>query len=225
MKKITLLLFLLLSGFYFAQTSLNGTWYLQKMKINGVDHFPQTTESIAEVIYDTAWGDVITKVCLQRAFNMTNVTSTSYTINQYSGIYGACSTDSVTDFQTLYLAAFQKTVNYVHNYVITGSGNSRILTVTTGAGDVFVYGLQKNLATTESSKSKSAVYPNPVNDILYFKDSGNLDSVTVYDGSGKLIMEQKNVTGKINVSSLHKGMYLIVSDKNGELQKFNVIKK
>jgi hypothetical protein len=83
------------------------------------------------------------------------------------------------------------------------------------------------LGTTEvkgNTVSSVKIYPNPTSEVLNIQVEKSLSNanVSVFDGSGKLLISTKNVSGKtvnIPVSTLNKGNYIImVSDVN---QKFS----
>ncbi|MPS73208.1 MAG: T9SS type A sorting domain-containing protein [Chryseobacterium sp.] len=224
MKKITILSAILAGSLVIAQTALNRDWYLQKMTFNGTEYAPQNEESIARLTYDTGWGDVNTQVCMQRSYNITNVTSTQYGISQYSGIAGTCTSPITTDFQTKYFSALQKTTNFIHNYVITGTGNGQILTLTTSAGDTLVFGTQKVLGVNDVARPTFSIYPNPVKDAINIMGGDKPDSVTVYDITGKVVLSEKG-SQKINASSLEKGIYLMQISSGKKTETIKVIKE
>lgn len=226
MKKITNLVAVLSFTMALAQTALNRDWYLQKMTISGVEHIPQNLESVARVTYDTGFGDINTQVCMQRSYNMTNITATQYGVSQYSGIAGTCSNTATTDFQTKYLAAFQKTTNFTHSYSISGTGTNQKLTITTSAGDILVYGTQQILATTEITSQTFSVSPNPVKDVINIINSKNhkINEASLFDLTGKLIFTKYNANNKIEVSSLKKGVYLMVITSGETTEKIKIIK-
>lgn len=229
MKKITNLVAILSFSMTLAQTALNRDWFLQKMTISGVEHIPQNLESVARVTYDTGFGDINTQVCMQRSYNMTNITATQYGISQYSGIAGTCSNTATTDFQTKYLAAFQKTTNFTHSYSISGTGASQKLTITTSAGDILVYGTQQVLSASDvvlSSKLFS-VHPNPVKNVININNKKNekISKVSLYDLAGKLIFTKIDVNNQVEVSSLKKGVYLMVISSGETTEKIKIIKE
>lgn len=194
------------------------------MTFNGTEYVPQNEESIARLTYDTGWGDVNTQVCMQCSYNMTNVTSTQYGISQYSGIAGTCASPITTDFQTKYFSALQKTTNFVHNYVITGTGNGQVLTLTTSAGDTLVFGTQKVLGINDITGKSFAVYPNPAKDVINIVGNGSkMKSASVYDLSGKMMVSETS-NPQINVSSFKKGIYILQISSENETKKIKIIK-
>jgi hypothetical protein len=224
MKKITILSAIFAGSMIIAQTALNRDWYLQKMTVSGVEYLPQNEESIARLTYDTGWGDVNTQVCMQRSYNITNVTSTQYGISQYSGIAGTCASPVTTDFQTKYFSALQKTTNFVHNYEITGSGSGQILTLTTSAGDTLVFGTQKVLGLSDIMSRSFSVYPNPVKDVINIVSNDKPNSVVLYDMTGKLVLSETTAQ-KINAASLKKGVYMMQISFGNKTEKIKVIKE
>jgi hypothetical protein len=224
MKKITILSAILAGSLVIAQTALNRDWYLQKMTFNGTEYVPQNEESIARLTYDTGWGDANTQVCMQRSYNITNVTSTQYGISQYSGIAGTCASPVTTDFQTKYFSALQKTTNFVHNYMITGSGSGQILTLTTSAGDTLVFGTQKVLGVSDVARPAFSIYPNPVKDVINIVSDDKPDSVALYDMTGKLVLSG-TTTQKINAASLKKGVYMMQISFDNKTEKIKIIKE
>lgn len=63
----------------------------------------------------------------------------------------------------------------------------------------------------ESSLNTIAVHPNPVKDILYL-DGIDSERVSVYDATGRLVM-QENYDGNLNIGSLERGVYAIITSK------------
>ena len=85
------------------------------------------------------------------------------------------------------------------------------------AMDDFVIDERSNLSNKEFAIENIEIYPNPVVDYLYIKLPGNQipAKVELFDITGKLILRKHN-TGKIDMSNLPKGNYLIniYNDKN-----------
>lgn len=69
------------------------------------------------------------------------------------------------------------------------------------------------------------VYPNPVSNILYIQNLNSVVNVQLFDISGRLVREYKNIGSQgMDVSALAKGMYVVkISDgKSGRSQKIIV---
>ncbi len=111
------------------------------------------------------------------------------------------------------------TITVTHKGILTG-GNQKFSLITTS----------ENLSTLSISEvnsldEKVEFYPNPTKDYIYFNEKDNLD-IKIYDMSGKLVMDLKNVNNKINVSSLIKGSYIaIYTAKDSAKKTFTFIKE
>ncbi|WP_299121477.1 FG-GAP-like repeat-containing protein [uncultured Winogradskyella sp.] len=72
-----------------------------------------------------------------------------------------------------------------------------------------------------------SIYPNPVEDELTIKTSGNvIDKIaTVFDINGKRVLNMKLKSNIINVSSLTSGIYFLRLESEGKIMKRKFIKK
>jgi hypothetical protein len=70
---------------------------------------------------------------------------------------------------------------------------------------------------------KALVYPNPVENILYIKNSLDLKSINVYNHLGQLVLQSKEAT--IDVSQLSKGMYFLQINTGQGIETKRIIKK
>ncbi len=68
------------------------------------------------------------------------------------------------------------------------------------------------------------VYPNPVENTLFFSQEITGNPVRIYNAAGSLIFEQKT-TNQINVSDLTSGIYFLVFEKDGIKTTKRFIKK
>ena len=83
-----------------------------------------------------------------------------------------------------------------------------------------------NVKGEVKDQNDKGIYPNPVNDILYFKETGKIQKAEVYNMVGQKIKSYEAVDGKINVSSLPKGNYILqYSVKGGAQENCRFIKK
>ncbi len=60
----------------------------------------------------------------------------------------------------------------------------------------------------ELKQTLFSIYPNPVHNSITINNA-NTSSVTIYDMFGKVVMEQNDVQGSVNVQSLPVGVYLL----------------
>jgi len=70
-----------------------------------------------------------------------------------------------------------------------------------------------------------SVYPNPVSDVLKITvvDDMPIETVIVYNTSGKEVMRETGITDNLNVSRLHKGTYIIAIQVNGETTRQKIV--
>ena len=116
----------------------------------------------------------------------------------------------------------------------TGSGYSNVHTLspehdwmTTDLQAVFfISGECTNLSTDEFNLNKISFSPNPVKDIITFTSTIDIENVSVFSISGQLLKEQKPVEGKVNLSDLQSGIYLLKAGLNsGKSKTFKIIKE
>ena len=81
------------------------------------------------------------------------------------------------------------------------------------------------LATSEVSKNKLSIYPNPAVDFLNIKSATKIEAVEIFDISGRKVSNFKVVDGAVDVRSLDKGTYIIKTTSNGEVTTQKFIKK
>lgn len=78
------------------------------------------------------------------------------------------------------------------------------------------------LGIDEVAKSQIIIFPNPVQEILNFKSNTKINSVEIYDISGRLVRESKVTNNQLNVKDLNRGNFIVVikTDKNSFKTKF-----
>lgn len=81
------------------------------------------------------------------------------------------------------------------------------------------------LSVEEETIETLKVYPNPVDDILFIKSLNNINSVKIFDITGKLILEPKIYKEAINVSSLTANIYFVKIESYGYVTTKKLIKK
>ncbi|WP_312994388.1 reprolysin-like metallopeptidase [Chryseobacterium flavum] len=80
--------------------------------------------------------------------------------------------------------------------------------------------IANNLATSETGAQNNGIqlYPNPVNDILNVTKVSDKATYKIYSAAGQLVDSGNINSGKINVSALVKGGYVITIDEKGQDQ-------
>ena len=85
------------------------------------------------------------------------------------------------------------------------------------------------LSADDIAAQKSAIraYPNPVAHLLYInlEESSNFETLSIYDATGKLILEQRieEASMEVNTESLAVGMYTAVLRGSGESQNIKFV--
>lgn len=83
------------------------------------------------------------------------------------------------------------------------------------------------LNTGNPVKDEFAYYPNPVRDRLNFKGSEKVQSVQIFDMSGRLMIDQTSRNSgieQLDVSSLPKGSYVVKAQTEKGMKTFKIIK-
>lgn len=91
----------------------------------------------------------------------------------------------------------------------------------------FVIKLPGALATDNvAAMSKTAVYPNPVQDVLYIKNADKGSSVEIFNMVGQKVMAATAVSKEgLNVSKLAKGAYVVKVKTGNQTESVKLIKK
>ena len=102
----------------------------------------------------------------------------------------------------------------------------------TGAGrtddDIrgFVIKLPAALGTSSVNTTKVAVYPNPVQDVLYFKNAEKVSSIEVYNLVGQKVLSTTTISKDgLDVSKLAKGAYIIKVKTANQTESIKLLKK
>ncbi|MDA3854249.1 MAG: discoidin domain-containing protein, partial [Bacteroidales bacterium] len=100
---------------------------------------------------------------------------------------------------------------------------------TTGNGTVFIDNLyfwkEGASALKEATAMNINAYPNPVQDFLYFDTSKTIKSVSVFDWSGRNLLNATMNTKSIDLSSLNSGTYLVKVATDTSVKIMKIMKK
>lgn len=102
--------------------------------------------------------------------------------------------------------------------------NSKGWTIT---GDTYNGECQSALSTAENeSKNGISIFPNPATDFLYIKNlTERNNNYTIFDNSGRILQQELLRDGKINVSALTSGNYILQITSKDKIQTYKFIKK
>ncbi len=97
-----------------------------------------------------------------------------------------------------------------------------------GNSDIFLLKLApENLSFSASIKNSFSIYPNPTSNLVHLHTSNNvvLDSITVTDMVGKVVLMQVGNTETISTENLSAGVYLLEASSGGKSYKIKFIKQ
>lgn len=91
----------------------------------------------------------------------------------------------------------------------------------------FVIKLPNALATDQvQNASKMSVYPNPAQDVLYFKNADKISSIEVYNMVGQKVIATTAVSKEgLDVSKLTKGAYVLKVQTGNQTESIKLLKK
>jgi len=124
-------------------------------------------------------------------------------------------------WQTFYLniSDLADGVNFDHIFIFIGRGDGE-----PGVGSTFYIddlmgpALQTTASLNDFESDQIMIYPNPTNDIIYFKNILVDKAIKIHDINGRLIRKINTTSNSISVSDLSKGFYFIEVD--GQVKKF-----
>ncbi|MFC3161158.1 T9SS type A sorting domain-containing protein [Chryseobacterium arachidis] len=94
------------------------------------------------------------------------------------------------------------------------------------SGDTYDNNCLSVLSTSEMiTKNPVNIYPNPATDFIYIKNMQDLKTYTIFDASGRTVLQNSLHEDKINISSLIKGSYLLKIITKEKNYNFKFIKK
>jgi hypothetical protein len=159
-----------------------------------------------EVGYMTNPADAATFTLIQ----LLNITNTTYTPTTGTSEYSVAIPNTVPAGARL---AIRDTY--------TSSGNAMIYWDNLSWAPTVVLGVSETTA-----KQEAVIYPNPFTDTITISGDVALQSVVIYDASGKMVKEVKGTERTISLHTLTPGMYMVkLILKNGTSKTIKAIKK
>lgn len=95
-------------------------------------------------------------------------------------------------------------------------------------GSVWSFTTGTLLSIEDESISSFKVYPNPVKDVLNIKTNATIDSVSVMNQLGQVVLELKGSSmenNKVDMSSFSNGLYFLTINAEGKSETVKFIKK
>lgn len=94
---------------------------------------------------------------------------------------------------------------------------------TYGEVEDYAVKISENLAVTDIKQTNISVYPNPATDVIDISNVSSKTKFEIYSVGGQLV-NQGTTDGKVNVSKLTKGVYILSLESNGEKSQTKFIK-
>lgn len=92
--------------------------------------------------------------------------------------------------------------------------------------EVFAITVFLQLSTIDLNTNMFSIYPNPVIDELYINGKNNIQSIEIFDETGRKINQFNGMNnGSINLKDMKPGVYVLRIHADGKVQSFKVIKK
>jgi len=111
------------------------------------------------------------------------------------------------------------TITVTHKGIL--SGGSQNFSLITTAASLSTLGIGET-----NQKEITEFYPNPARDYIYINENESSLKITVYDVSGKVVLDASSINNKLDVSSLTKGNYVATYiTKKGIKKNFKFIKE
>jgi beta-glucanase (GH16 family) len=80
------------------------------------------------------------------------------------------------------------------------------------------------LSTEEFDLAKVDLYPNPAQDLLFLQTALPIDKAEVYSALGQRVLTQNNMTDRLDISKLAKGLYLLQLFSGNQRETLRFIK-
>lgn len=221
------LFFLFIANFFSAQNSdlLHTNWKITKM-VSEVqpDQFPPsmpyqqvTNFSATDPQLNLSFFNTVSANLSFSGQDVFTVNSKACTLADYWGDNG-----EVNQFFASLCAFFE--MGHSYHYYIGNTGNEKTLVIHNAIFEE-IHFISTNLATTENKLSQYAIAPNPVTTILTVQNSVGINSVQLFDVSGKLVYELKKENAKtldIDMRNFETGTYFIKLNND---KTFKIIKE
>lgn len=225
-----------LLGFYcifnYAQDSqlFDYTWYLEKMIIEGEDYFPpQNAElhSISLIFQQIEDEYAFTSTVCVSFGGFIEFNADTFLFLEFGGTLEECGEQENYNYENLYKDFYAQHSTDLFSYLIETNNDSKTLTITNSDGNQAVYGNQQ-LFTQEILQDNIIIFPNPVKDKLYIKNSRNgYFVIKISDAHGQLLSQQKVYLGEVEIdfSTYVKGVYLVIIESENKILKTKKIIK
>ncbi len=230
-KLLYAVLFFMSTFILFAQQDefMGNTWYLEKLVINGEDHFLPQNEEINESILEI---DSINSVfhidfCYgAMADGLFFSDDNNFTIDNFYSPAMACEITENNYYQGLYFNFFWDNSAYSFHYSVTTEDNNLKKLIITGNDNNQAIYYNFSLAVKDVEKLDLTIYPNPTKDFIYIESKIIPLKIEIYDISGKtyFVQELNKSSDNINITRLLSGVYFLKITNNNTVKITRIIK-
>lgn len=114
---------------------------------------------------------------------------------------------------------------WVENTAVTNGECGGNLTAANSTMTGNVHSSNLGISTSELTRTKIQIFPNPVSEIISISGIENAQTVEIYNMAGQLVRTE-DFAEKINVSSLSSGTYVLrIKTKESKILEFKFVKK
>lgn len=187
-------------------------WFAPPMTYNQVTKFSTVSPQLSSSFFNLISANL--DYIGQDSFTVSNKTCTN---EVYTGDNG-----EVNQFFS-YLCTFFEP-SFIFHYYIQNNGNTKTLVITTPIFQQMHFEAT-NLTVEDNKLPNYSIAPNPVKDFLTVENTSGINTVSVFDISGKLVYQMKYdhaKTQKIDLQSLKTGTYFI---KVNNEKMFKIVKE
>ena len=209
------------------------TWYLQKIIINGTEHYPPGINGEGAIIecYITQ-NNFGTTVCDSRGADILSFDdiNNTFSVGLFVSLAEDCLFQENQIFQDLYfdeVLKWSEPSNTYHYLIEIEPNDSRTLTLTNSDNNQAIYG-NEALKVQGFEEESFSFYPNPVKNELFLSSKNGPGQVSfkIFNIEGRLLSTQ-NITfekqASLDVSNLSSGIYFLkIEDEKGneEVKRF-----
>ena len=231
MKAQFLIYLLLFCNYNFSQTQtlIDNVWFLEKFVISQTDFTYTANNSYTHIIgFEGFDNEVTLKAVYCETFIGLSGTITNDLFSCY-GIYHdivGCYLNNDDNNMLSTITSFYLNPIWDFNFTLIDYNGYKQLELVNSLNDRAIYNNVNLNLPTFNTNSDIVLYPNPVEDILYFKSDFEITNIKIFTIDGKLIESNVSLSeNHINVSNLKKGIYFVEFMQNEKLIRNKIIKK
>ena len=231
MKAQFLIYLLLFCNYIFSQTQtlVNNVWFLEKFVISQTDFTYTTNNSYIHIIgFEGFDNEVTLKAGYCETFiglYGTIINDTFSSSSVYHDLVG-CYLNNDDNNMLSTITSFYLNPIWDFNFTLIDYNGYKRLELVNSLNDRAIYNNVNLNLSTFNTNSNIVLYPNPVEEILYFKSDFEITNIKIVTIDGKLIESNVSLSGNhMNVSNLKKGIYFVEFTQNEKRIQIKIIKK